>query len=81
MPDPNRFGGHLPSINELGTCINADPVFVTGPAGSYYLDPASPAVDTGSDTAANLGMDTKTTDAGGALDAGTVDIGYHYDAP
>ncbi|MCK5174078.1 MAG: hypothetical protein KAR47_11860, partial [Planctomycetes bacterium] len=67
--------------------IDADPLFVTGPAlfGDYYLSQTaagqganSLCVDAGSDTAANLGMDVLTTAADNALDAGTVDMGYHY---
>ena len=58
-----------------------DPVFVTGSLGDYYLDQSSSAaVDEGSDLAANLGMNTYTTDPdpNGTLDTGKVDIGYHY---
>ena len=63
------------------TNINADPLFVEGPLGSHYLDQAaSPAVVVGGlGTAADLGLDTFTTDGvTGAFDTGTVDIGYHY---
>jgi hypothetical protein len=76
VQDPDRFGG--PDITEYAGCVNADPMFVTGPRGNYYLDPSSPAVDAGSDTAVTRGVDDKTTQTGGALDTGTADIGYHY---
>ena len=62
--------------------IVADPVFVAGPLGRFYLDQAtSPAVlQGGSDSPANLGMDTYTTDAitGAFDDDAKVDIGVHY---
>jgi hypothetical protein len=64
--------------------INDDPLFVTGPGGAYYLSQppdqvsTSPCVDTGSDTAVNLGLDDKTTRTDGVPDSGIVDMGYHY---
>jgi hypothetical protein len=38
-------------------------------------------VNTGSDTAANLGLDGMTTSPDNSVDAGTVDMGYHYQIP
>jgi hypothetical protein len=65
--------------------INADPCFVAGPNGNYYLSQIasgqafdSPCVDAGSDTAANLGMDLFTTRTDDIGDTGIVDMGYHY---
>ncbi len=65
--------------------INADPCFVAGPSGNYYLSQIasgqtfdSPCVDAGSDTSANLGMDVFTTRTDGVCDTGIVDMGYHY---
>ncbi len=59
--------------------IDGNPVFAEGPLGDYYLNQStSGAVDKGSTDAESLGMDIYTTDAAGALDTGTVDIGYHY---
>jgi len=65
--------------------IDADPCFVTGRLGDYYLSHTaagqaidSPCVDAGSDTAANLGVDIFTTRTDQVIDAGTVDMGYHY---
>ncbi len=65
--------------------IDADPLFVTGPLGGYYLSQTaagqpvdSPCVDAGSDTAENLGLDTRTTRSDQVGDAGIVDMGYHY---
>ncbi len=67
-----------------GTNIDADPLFVLGPLHDYYLSDmaacqsvTSPCVDAGSDTAANLGLDSLTTSNAGYADTGTVDIGYH----
>jgi parallel beta-helix repeat protein len=65
--------------------ISADPLFVSGPRGEYYLSQVaagqvvtSPCVDAGSDTAANLGLDNRTTRTDEIRDSGTVDMGYHY---
>ena len=65
--------------------ISADPLFVPGPRGCYYLSqigagqPASsPCVDAGSNTAADLYLDTLTTRSDEVTDAGLVDMGYHY---
>ena len=58
------------------TNIESDPLFETGLFGDYYLNQsASPAIDNGSDTAANLGLNTYITDPTGATDKGQVDIG------
>ena len=65
--------------------INSDPLFADGPLGDYYLSQIaagqgsdSPCVDSGSDTAVNLGLDTVTTRTDEVTDANTVDMGYHY---
>jgi len=67
-----------------GTNIDADPLFIHGALHDYYLSQTaagqladSPCVDTGSDTAANLGLDELTTRTDGEPDAGIVDMGYH----
>ncbi len=67
--------------------ISDDPLFVTGPDGDYYLSQTaagegadSPCVDAGSDTAANLGLDNRTTRTDCVPDTGTVDMGYHYES-
>jgi hypothetical protein len=61
--------------------ISSDPLFVSG----YHLSHIaagqgsnSPAIDAGSDTATNLGLDTKTTRTDSVTDTSTVDLGYHY---
>jgi hypothetical protein len=66
-------------------CIDANPRVVPGPAGCYYLSQVaagqavdSPCVDAGSDTAANLGLDTMTTRGDEGTDTAIVDMGYHY---
>ncbi len=65
--------------------IDAAPLFAGGPLGCYYLSHTaagqpfdSPCLDAGSDTAANLGLDTLTTRRDEAGDGGLVDMGYHY---
>jgi len=67
--------------------IDEDPLFVAGPWGDYYLSQLvagqleqSPCVNAGSDTAANLEMDDKTTRTDYVTDDGIVDMGYHYPA-
>ena len=81
----NTDGSYV--INGGGN-INANPLFVNGPLGDYYLSQIiagqssdSPCVDAGSDYAANLGLDMHTTRTDGIADGGIVDIGYHYPAP
>ncbi|GEM_PF-3822952 len=67
--------------------IDADPLFVTGPYGDYYLSQTpvqgttSPCVDTGTGTPADYGLEDTTTRTDEAPDAGTVDMGYHYPVP
>ncbi|MCI0498993.1 MAG: right-handed parallel beta-helix repeat-containing protein [Planctomycetales bacterium] len=59
-----------------------NPQFATGPLGMYYLNQtASPAINAGSRTAIAAGLNTFTTSPDGTLDAGQVDLGYHYDDP
>ncbi|MCK4659312.1 MAG: right-handed parallel beta-helix repeat-containing protein, partial [Phycisphaerae bacterium] len=67
--------------------IGDDPLFVTGPGGDFYLSQIaagqgadSPCVDTGSDTAVNLGLGLcgRTTRTDEVPDTDIVDMGYHY---
>ena len=67
--------------------FGGDPLFVPGPAGCYYLSQIaagdaedSSCLDAGSDTAANLFLDTLTTRSDEVVDASLslVDVGYHY---
>jgi hypothetical protein len=65
----------------------ADPLFVSGPLGDYYLscraagqDADSPCIDAGSTSASAAGVGNLTTRTDGAFDTGVVDIGYHYSA-
>ncbi|MBN1594095.1 MAG: right-handed parallel beta-helix repeat-containing protein [Candidatus Coatesbacteria bacterium] len=58
--------------------ISEDPLFETGPLGDYYLDPDSPCIDAGSQSAADAGLTNHTTQADGTPDTGVVDMGYHY---
>ena len=76
--------GSTPGGNDL----SEDPLFVSVDAernGNYYLSQLasgqssdSPCVDAGSDTAAKLGLQDKTTRTDKRGDTGIVDIGYHY---
>ncbi|MBN1916289.1 MAG: right-handed parallel beta-helix repeat-containing protein [Verrucomicrobia bacterium] len=66
------------------TCIDADPLFVSGPLHDYYLSQTaagqavtSPCVDAGSDTAVNLGLAQLSTRTDSMWDDGIVDMGYH----
>jgi len=66
--------------------ISQDPLFVSGPKGTYYLSQTeagqsytSPCVNAGSDSAHNLGLDNLTTRTDGEPDQGIVDMGYHYE--
>lgn len=71
---------------EHPTCnVDEDPLFVPGPEGCFYLSQTaagqagqSPCVDAGSDTAANLELDTMTTRSDEGTDTGAVDMGHHY---
>ncbi|MDD5326429.1 MAG: right-handed parallel beta-helix repeat-containing protein [Phycisphaerae bacterium] len=79
--------GQVDSIPPGGVAnLYGNPLFVTGPLGDYYLSQIgvagqtsnSQALDNGSDTAANLGLDVFTTRTDNIADAGQVDRGYHY---
>jgi len=87
------FGNASPTIeyscikgDYLGTGnIDADPLFVTGPFGDYYLSQiasgqllTSPCVDSGNQLASLLNLDQFTTRTDSLLDTGIVDMGYHY---
>jgi hypothetical protein len=65
--------------------ISDDPRFTTGVRGSFYLSQTaagqgaqSPCVDSGSTTAAVLGLTGRTTRTDESPDSGVVDMGYHY---
>jgi hypothetical protein len=65
--------------------ISDDPLFTTGPLGSYYLSQyvagqwgQSPCVDAGSTTALALGLNALTTRTDNGPDFDRVDMGYHY---
>ncbi|MBN1593030.1 MAG: right-handed parallel beta-helix repeat-containing protein, partial [Candidatus Coatesbacteria bacterium] len=61
--------------------ISADPMLVDGPLGAYYLDPSSPCIDAGSQSAEDASLSEMTTQADGTPDTGTVDMGFHYPVP
>jgi predicted outer membrane repeat protein len=65
--------------------IDQDPLLVPGPQGLYYPSQVasgqaedSPCVDSGSDLASILYMNTMWTRTDGVTDSGTVDMGFHY---
>ncbi|MBN1593271.1 MAG: right-handed parallel beta-helix repeat-containing protein [Candidatus Coatesbacteria bacterium] len=58
--------------------IHADPIFVEGPLGEYYLAPTSPCIDAGSRLATDAGLSDRTTQADGTPDTGIADMGYHH---
>lgn len=76
-------GGWDPEPNEPAN-LNADPLFVSFPdanspfAGNFYLNPSSPCVNAGSDTAVNMGLSGFTTRTDLGVDTDGVDLGYHY---
>jgi hypothetical protein len=72
--------GQVGSIPGGVANLYGNPLFVAGPLGNFYLNQtSSPAVlNGGSDTAANLGLNTYTTDPNNTTDSGQVDRGYHY---
>jgi predicted outer membrane repeat protein len=80
------FFEYIPQTNNNR---NVDPLFVDGPLGDFYLSqsneldpnaPDSPALNAGSDLAADLGLsENSTTSTDHSNDVGQVDIGYHYD--
>lgn len=73
------------SVVNGGGNINAEPLFMGGPGGDYYLSQTtagqpvnSPCLDTGNDLSDSMGMDYFTTRTDGVADVCIVDIGYHY---
>ncbi|MGB0715259.1 MAG: hypothetical protein ACPGXK_05235 [Phycisphaerae bacterium] len=84
-------GGFLPPLTSY-SCIEGwtgdwggdgnfgdDPAFLPGPDGCYYLDTMlSAAIDAGSGTAVDRGLQFSTTQRDESGDAGTVDVGFHF---
>jgi predicted outer membrane repeat protein len=86
-PEIHIYSVPNPSIS-YSNIAGSDPLFVTGTYGDHYLSQTaagqgadSPCVDTGSDTAANLGLNNMTTRTDDVQDGGTVDMGYHNPLP
>ncbi len=67
--------------------IRSDPLFITGPRdGDYYLGHTaagqaanSPCIDAGSNTSIFYFLHTMTTRTDNMVDAGQVDLGFHYE--
>jgi hypothetical protein len=81
----NSQANYFGSISPGAGSISADPLFVIGPGGNYYLSQVaagqsldSPAVNAGSDTAAALGLSHRTTRTDQVGDRDRVDLGYHF---
>jgi hypothetical protein len=79
------FIGSGCSLNWGAGNLLVNPLFITGPLGSYYLSHIatgqasnSLCVNSGSDTAKNLGMNRYTTRTDEQPDRKKVDMGYHY---
>ncbi len=86
----SNIQGDFPGVGN----IDADPLFIPGPLGDYYLSQTasgqaqdSPCLDSGSETAGNICfnlpagvvcMDELTTRTDQVFDSGQVDIGFHY---
>lgn len=80
----DNYAGSPPGDKDF----SKDPLFVSLPSeeyGDYFLSQLvtgqtvdSPCVNAGSDTAAKLGLDEKTTRIDKVGDSGRVDLGYHY---
>jgi hypothetical protein len=67
------------------TNLVADPLFVEGPLGSFYLsqkeagqEATSPAVDAGNGPVGDTALADRTTRTDGVTDTGVVDLGYHF---
>ncbi|MBN2209418.1 MAG: hypothetical protein JW759_09000, partial [Candidatus Coatesbacteria bacterium] len=61
--------------------LSGNPMLVTGAQGDYYLDPESPCINAGSQSAEAAGLSSRTTQTDGTPDTGQVDMGYHYLIP
>lgn len=74
----NNTSGNYEDPQGTGS-ISADPQFVTGRLGDYYLGYSSPSIDSGSDQSTVLGLyNGFTTRTDEKWDKGTVDMGFHY---
>lgn len=71
-----------PPVPDVGTNLDGDPMFRSGPNGAYYLsqgfEGVSVAVDRGSRPVAEAGLSDRTTAFDDEPDTDTVDLGYHH---
>lgn len=81
----NADGHFAGNVAEGVGCLHADPLFIAAYSNSFYLSnpgagqsALSPCVNTGSGTAADLGLTTYTTRTDQVTDSGIVDMGFHY---
>ena len=70
---------------DVTTNIYANPLFVSGPLGDFYLsrfssgqNELSPCIDAGRGSADDYRIGETTTSTNGIIDTGVVDLGYHY---
>ena len=85
-PDGNFVGENIENQQGENGNISADPLFVGGPLGYFYLwqeaagqsGGDSLAVDAGSGSANDFSLDGRTTRSDDVPDQGAVDMGYHF---
>ncbi len=82
----NNRSGNIVGVSAEDN-ISADPLFIRGRDGAFYLSQKSagqhensPALDAGTDMASDLGLGERTTAVQDIPDADMVDLGYHYRA-
>ena len=90
MPAPSgtatwNYNDYISSVLSGTGNISSDPLFISAATDDFHLSQIaagqgsdSPCKDAGSDTAANLGLETRTTRTDHVTDTGTVDMGFHY---
>ncbi len=79
------YNNYISSVLTGTGNISSDPLFINSSGNDFHISHTaagqtsdSPCIDAGSATAASLGLDTRTTRTDQVVDAGTVDLGYHY---
>jgi parallel beta-helix repeat protein len=75
-PEDRRYSAESPRDR---SDIFADPGFVDADNGDFHLRADSVAIDAGSDVSNRLDLHGASVQADRRVDAGTVDLGYHFD--